>query len=69
MIPYDQMKAMADQRMADYRAEARAHRSINQPDESGLVGSLLAAWRAGASRSGLSRIGDVIAGKEVRPAI
>lgn len=69
MIPYEQMKSMADQKMADYQAQAERHRWIQSREHAGLIYRVLAAGRIGIERSGLGRIGEVIVGREVRPAI
>lgn len=67
MIPYDQMKAMADQRMARYESDADRHRMISN-ERRGLIELV----KAGFARSGLDRIGKVLAGNgtgPVQPAI
>ncbi|REK18711.1 MAG: hypothetical protein DWQ40_08410 [Actinobacteria bacterium] len=68
MIPYEQVKAMADQRMQRYEAEAARHRSIDR-EESNLLERLISKGRQGLDRSGLGRIGDIVIGREARPAI
>jgi len=64
MLPYEQMRAISEQRMDKYRADAVRHRRIERPDRNGYR---IAAVRAFLAGSGLSRIGAVLRGRPNRP--
>lgn len=64
MLPYDEIRAINEQKRDRYRAEARRHRLIDRPDRSRIR---FAGVRAILARSGLSRIGAVLAGRPNRP--
>ncbi len=74
MIPYEQQKAQLDQRIDRYRFEAQSHRSVREihgPRES-LADRLRSLGRIGLTRSGASRVGTVLFGREngpIQPAI
>ncbi len=70
MIPYQQMKTMADQKMANYREQAEDYRMAQR--KSSLGEFLKNIGRQGLSRSGASRVGNVLFGRHngpVQPAI
>jgi hypothetical protein len=64
MLPYDQIRAMNEQKIDRYRAAAERHRLIERPDR---AGQRMAAVRAVLVRSGLSRVGAVLIGRTNRP--
>ncbi len=74
MIPYEQQRAQVDQRLERYRADAHRYRSIREMRDPGpgFASRLLAIGRSGFTRSGASRVGSVLFGREngpVQPAI
>ncbi len=69
MIPYEQQKAQLDQRIDRYTAEARRYRSVRELRDPGpgLANRLLAIGRTGLTRTGASRVGSVLFGRETGP--
>lgn len=65
MLPYEQLRAISEQRRDKYRADAERHRLIERPNR--LSQRLLAAVQAALDRSGLRRVGEVLSGKNNRP--
>jgi hypothetical protein len=64
MLPYDQIRAISEQKIERYRSEADRHRLVQRPDR---AGNWIEAVRAVLDRSGLSRIGAVLTGRPNRP--
>ena len=70
MLPYEQMRAISEQRMGEYRADAERHRLLERSDQ--MKDRLLAAAQVALDRSGLRRVGEVLSGKQswpIQPAI
>lgn len=65
MLPYNQMRAMSEQRMDKYLADAERHRLVRRPRQIG--DHMLAAVQTALDRSGLRRVGKVISGKQSWP--
>jgi hypothetical protein len=64
MLPYNEIRAVSEQKIERYRAEAERHRLLERP---GGAGHRIGAVRALLVRSGLSRIGAVLKGRPNRP--
>jgi hypothetical protein len=64
MLPYDQIRALSDQRIDKYRAEADRHRLIARSEDNDRLLTLL---RRGLETSGLRRIGEILSGKPTHP--
>lgn len=70
MLPYEQMRAISEQRMDKYRADAERHRRIERPRQ--IRDRMLAAVRTALDRSGLRRVGEILSGRQnwpIQPAI
>lgn len=71
MIPYEQMAARADHKMARYRSDAEQHRMISKQRTAKGEGFFELARRA-LGASGLLRIGKILSGSSngpVQPAV
>jgi hypothetical protein len=69
MLPYNEIRAISEQKIERYRAEAEIHRLIERPDR---AGNWMEAVRAVLDRSGISRIGAFLIGRPnhpIQPAI
>ncbi len=64
MLPYDQIKAMSEQRIDGYRSEAEYHRHVVRPKSHDRARSRL---QSGLKRSGLRRIAQILSGRPTRP--
>jgi len=64
MLPYNEIRAISEQKIERYMAEAERHRLVERPDRAGQRTALVIAF---LDRSGLSRIGAVLTGRPNRP--
>ena len=70
MLPYDQMRAMSEQRMDKYRTDAQRHRLVERPGQ--ISQRVLTTVQTALDRSGLRRVGEVLSGKQswpIQPAV
>ncbi|MEX1037960.1 MAG: hypothetical protein WDZ96_03780 [Acidimicrobiia bacterium] len=56
---------MSEQRMDKYRADAERYRLAERPDR--ISDRMLAAVQTALDRSGLRRVGEILAGTQSRP--